>query len=82
MKRLALPLLQFRAGRGVGERDGDAVITKQHAEIIVYLIQALEENTDHGAIVAAMKDAGFSEKEVDRALKSLGEMAGVDSGWL
>lgn len=56
-------------------------MTREEADIVVSYIEKLEERANHQAVVEAMAADGYREREVDKALKALGRVAGRDCGF-
>jgi hypothetical protein len=59
------------------------MLTRDQASHIVYYINAVEEcRGNHNGVLAKMMQDGYTEKEIDDALKALGKLAGQDCGIL
>lgn len=59
------------------------MLTRDDADKIVTYIQAVEElKGHHPHVVEYLKECGYTEKEIDEALKALGRIAGRDCGIL
>jgi hypothetical protein len=56
------------------------MITKDEADMILTWIEALEERTNVWTVLAGLEKEGFTREEFNRALKSLGKIAGRDAG--
>lgn len=52
------------------------------ADYIVSYIQALEECSNHQRVMERLETDGYPAKDIDSALKVLGEIAGRDCGIL
>lgn len=59
------------------------MLTREQAGHIVYYISAVEEaRGNHNLVLEKMAEEGYTEKEIDDALKALGAIAGQDCGIL
>jgi len=58
------------------------MLSSEQANAIVDYLETLDEYTRHQTIMTAMKSKGYTEDELDEALKALGKIAGRDCGIL
>lgn len=57
-------------------------MNQDQADIVITWINALEEQANTPSIVERLQREGFTEKEIDDALRALGALAGRDCGLL
>lgn len=59
------------------------MLTREEADKVVIYIEMVEEaRGNHNAVLAMMSERGYTEREIDSALKALGKIAGRDCGIL
>jgi hypothetical protein len=59
------------------------MLTRDEAAHVVYYISAVEEcHGNHNRVLEKMTEDGYTEREIDAALKALGKIAGQDCGIL
>ena len=60
----------------------DGLLTREYADFVVSYISALENYSNHGFVMDQLEKDGYTEQEIDNALKALGVIAGRDCGLL
>ncbi len=55
-------------------------MTSDEADKVISYIEALEERVNHNTIMHDLMEKGYTEIEIDSALKALGKIAGRDCG--
>jgi SOS response regulatory protein OraA/RecX len=52
------------------------MITREQACAIIDYAEEMSERTNHQSVMAAMREKGYSEEEIDKACQALGKIAG------
>ena len=75
-------MTEMRSSHGPALANRRVKMTSDQADFVISYIDALSNNSNHRAVMSQLEREGYTEKEIDDALKALGSLAGRDCGIL